>query len=114
MTGSEQTRAAVVGVGPAGTQQVVVVLTGADGPLAHTGTGRLRPGRPPGSDGGCRAGPQVAAGRHPAQLEDRPGRGRPVGTECVVRQGVPVKVLVTGASGMTGRALALALIARGR
>jgi acyl-CoA synthetase (AMP-forming)/AMP-acid ligase II/pimeloyl-ACP methyl ester carboxylesterase len=33
-SGAQPTRAAVVGVGPAGTQQVVVVLTGIDGPLA--------------------------------------------------------------------------------
>ena len=68
--------AAVVGVGPAGTQQTVVVVSRraapersrcADPDLATARPGRRRHG------GRRRAGHRPAAGRHPARLEDRPG-----------------------------------------
>ena len=101
----------MVGVGPAGTQQVVVVLTGPGGPLAPPALA-ARPGRPPGVD--------VAAVlvttalpvdiRHNSKI-DRVAR-RPVGRRSAAgRAGpsgprAPMKVLVTGASGMTGRAVA--------
>ena len=52
---------------------------------------------------------RAAAGRHPARLEDRPGPGRPLGRPRAgrrARPGAAVKVLVTGASGMLGGAVA--------
>ena len=57
-----------------------------------------------------RAGGPRAAGRHPARLQDRPRRGRPLGRPGAGRRrvGQPVRVLVTGASGMLGRGVARA------
>ena len=59
-----------------------------------------------------------AAGRHPARLQDRPGPGGPLGRTGAGRQRragrrPTVRVLVTGASGMLGGAVADALAARG-
>ncbi len=88
-------------------------------PAGVAGTGvRCPGGGRPAHRGG--PGPEGAPGRHPAQLEDRPGGCCRMGRRCVVRPGTAsrtgtrsVRVLVTGASGMTGRAVATALLARG-
>ncbi len=79
---------AAVGVGPAGTQQLVLVLAGAGGPLASGEQAAQRPGRCRAS-GCCGARPEGAPGRHPAQLEDRSGRRRGLGRGRAVRQRTP-------------------------
>ena len=54
----------------------------------------------------------VAAGRHPARLQGRPRRGRPLGRPACsparAASGDRVRVLVTGASGMLGRGVGAA------
>ena len=111
-TGSR--RPPCVGVGPAGTQQVVVVVVPSAGGAA--GAGRSPPptlagavrAAAAGAGGRGRAGRPRAAGRHPARLEGRPRRGRPLGRPGAGRRPgrAPVRVLVTGASGMLGRGVA--------
>ena len=56
------------------------------------------------------------AGRHPARLQGRPRRGRPLGRPGAGRRTgrAPVRVLVTGASGMLGAGVARALHAARR
>ena len=108
---------AVVGVGPAGTQQVVVVLTGTGGPLAPlalTDTARAAAGRDVAAVLVTKSLPVDI--RHNSKV-DRVAVGqwaaRVLSGRSVSSGDRPVKILVTGASGMTGRALVTALIARG-
>ena len=66
--------------------------------------------------GGRGAGDPGTAGGHPARLEGRPGPRGPLGGAGAgrpARRSAAVRVLVTGASGMLGAAVADALAARG-
>ena len=77
-------RVAAVGVGPVGTQQLVIVVEQA-GVVRRSGGHRdvrpRSPGRhgPVGTPRRLGAGSVGPAGRHPAQREDRPNEGRGVG-----------------------------------
>ncbi len=106
--------AAVVGVGPAGTQQVVIVIeTGSDGLADPQLTAAVRAAA--GRSRRRRADHPQPAGRHPARVEDRPDPSRPMGRSAAGGGARPaVRVLVTGASGMLGAATARALAAGGR
>ena len=104
--------AAVVGVGPRGTQQVVVVVeteASSHGPSSPSPAWPRRSARrwtPPSVAAVLVV--RAAADRRPAQLEDRPDPRRRVGgAGAGGGAGAPVtRVLVTGASGMLGRAVA--------
>ncbi len=111
-------RAAVVGVGPARTSAsrrghrdpAADHAPGSGGPRAHPR--RAREHRHPPRRGARRS---PAAHRHPAQLEDRQveavGVGRPDPRGREARR--TMIVLVTGASGFLGRAVAAELVAAG-
>ena len=113
--------AAVVGVGPIGTQQVVAVVVPAagsqrvSGPLASPDLAAAVRAAAAADPAGRGADQSAAAHRHPARVQDRPGRGGPLGGSGAGRPagGTTVRVLVTGASGMLGSATARALAARG-
>ncbi len=113
--------AAVVGVGPSGTQAVVAVVETVPpgrraGPAAPELAGRVR-------DAARRAGCQrfrcahgpFPADRHPPQRQNRQDPAVPLGHQGAGRRpsGHAVRVLVTGASGLLGRAVAALLVGQG-
>ncbi len=124
---AEVQAAAAVGVGPRGTQVLAVVVVPADNARRRSGLSRLGRKRlrlaPAPLAGAVReaAGTEVAAVlvaralpvdiRHGSKIDRQAslGSSRPVPRRVLA----PVRVLVTGASGMLGRATAQALVERG-
>ena len=113
--------AAVVGVGPSGTQAVVAVVetvprpAGPVPPRRSSPAASATPAREAGVQRLRRARGPLPADRHPPQRQDRQDPPVPLGFGGAGRRpaGHAMRVLVTGASGLLGREVARLLVRQG-